>query len=86
MFSSEADVHGNETLSAPSVAELRDRAATMPWRVEGVLAGAGAVALAVGGFSASTAELATLLSVVSLGGLVVLLVAEARSRRKWSRR
>ena len=56
----------------------------MPWLLEGSLAGAVAVWIAVSGVATTTPELAKILFSVSLGGLVALLVAEAWARRRWS--
>ncbi|MGQ0703654.1 MAG: hypothetical protein ACT4PM_11035 [Gemmatimonadales bacterium] len=58
--------------------------ALTPRVVETAVAGVVAAGLGLGGFTASTVELATALSAVSLAGLVVLLVAEWWSRRRWT--
>ena len=58
----------------------------MPWLLEGSVTGAGAVWIAVSGVATTTTELATILFLVSLGGLGALLAAEALARRRWSLR
>ena len=58
----------------------------MPWLLEGSLAGVVAVGIAVSGIATTTEELATILFMVSLTGLVALLAAEALSRRRWTLR
>ena len=55
-----------------------------PRVVEAALAGVIATGLGLGGFAASTTQLATALFTVSSAGLVVLLVGEAWSRRRWT--
>jgi hypothetical protein len=56
----------------------------VPWLLEGSLVGAGVVWIAVSGVATTTTELATILFLVSLGGVVALLAAEAWARRRWS--
>lgn len=60
--------------------------AHVPWLLEGVLAGAGAVWIAVSGMALSTSELAKVLCAVSVGGLMVLLLVEAAGRWRWMAR
>jgi hypothetical protein len=55
----------------------------LPWLLEGSLAGAVAVGIAVSGIATTTTELATILFSVSLAGLVALLAADALGRRRW---
>ena len=78
----------NELLTAPTAlgadAELRLKTMLTPWRVEALLASGGAVAIGVSGIATTTTELATILCSVSLAGLLVLLAAEARARRRWT--
>jgi len=55
-----------------------------PRVLEGALATIGVLWIALRGPTDSVTQLATLLMKLSLGGLVVLLLAEARARRRWT--
>ena len=82
------EVSESDPLSVPPGAlqvDSKGRVIPLPWIVEGSLAGAGAVGIGMSG-ATTTTQLATILVSLSLGGAVVLLVAEARARRRWTLR
>src|SRR5262245_9015233 len=60
--------------------------AHVPWLLEGVLAGAGAVWMVMSGVTLSTSGLAKVLCFVSVGGLMALLLVEAVGRWRWMAR
>lgn len=77
----------NDPLSVPPGAlrvDAKGKVILTPWLVEGSLAGAGAVGIGMSGAGATTTQLATILFLLSLGGLLILLVAETRARKRWT--
>ena len=79
----------NELLSVPATVlrgELEARASYTPWLLEGSLAGVGAVGIGLSGIATTTTELATILFTLSLAGLMALLAAEAKAKRRWTLR
>jgi uncharacterized membrane protein YtjA (UPF0391 family) len=80
-----ARAEASDPLSVPAAlrGEVKARASYTPWLLEGSLAGIVAVGIGVSGVATTTTELAKILFGVSLGGLVVLLGADALGRRRW---
>lgn len=77
----------SDLLGVPATAlraELEARASYTSWLLEGSLAGAGAVGIGLSGIATTTTELATILFTLSLAGLVTLLAAETKAKRRWT--
>jgi len=81
-----ARLEASDPLGEPGLAlraELTPKAVPASWLLEGMLAGLGAIGIAVSGIATTTTELATILFTGSVLGLAVLLAAETRAKWRW---